>query len=135
MLLCVNRQTTSDAALKFLMSSGYHSVPYSIPCEPFRSDDRKDFKTPALTLLNSLLNASASSASRESWLMKTSEPAWEDISSAGSSGLAFFFVDEAIDVLLLIEAKFKFDASNSSVRDEGASPLIFESRQASLGKR
>src|SRR5437773_785352 len=27
------------------------------------------------------------------------------------------------------------DTSNNSVRDEGASPLIFESRQSSLGKR
>src|ERR1700679_364828 len=42
-----------------------------MPSVPFLSDERNVLIIPALTLLSSLLNASARSASRASWLMKT----------------------------------------------------------------
>ena len=57
----------------FDISSGYHSTPYSIPWPPRLSDERNDFSTPALTLLSSLLKASARSASLVSWLMNIRE--------------------------------------------------------------
>jgi hypothetical protein len=43
-----------------------------MPSVPFLSEDRNVLIMPALTLLSSLLNASASSASLPSWLTKTS---------------------------------------------------------------
>src|SRR5262245_43585171 len=54
------------------MISGYHSEPYSSPCVPDVSDERKDLSIPQVTLLSNVLNASARAASRVSWLMKTS---------------------------------------------------------------
>ena len=46
-------------------------VPIFSEGEAFRSEERKVLIIPALTLFSSLLKASASSASRVSWLMKT----------------------------------------------------------------
>lgn len=64
------KRTTAFESPSLPMSSGYHSKPYSIPCDPFLSDDRNDLSIPQLTLLSSFANASASSASRLSWLIK-----------------------------------------------------------------
>ena len=57
MLRSVRRQTTAVESPSLPISSGYHSSPYSIPCDPFLSDERKDLSMPQLTLLSSLENA------------------------------------------------------------------------------
>src|SRR3990172_1285026 len=73
MLRSVRRQTISDADSNFFIRVGYHSAPYSIPCVPFVSEERKIFKIPALALLTITLNASANSASWLSWLTKIND--------------------------------------------------------------
>lgn len=96
MLRSVSRQTTAAEAPSFFINSGYHSRPYSIPCEPFLSDERNDFNIPQLTLLKSFEKASASSASRVSWLMNINgAEGCRERGTSSSSLSASFFVDSS----------------------------------------
>ena len=75
------------------MSCLYHSSPKSMASAPFLSDEWKVLIIPALTLLSSLLNASASSASLVSWLMNTSgAPVVEDKISGSLDAFGLFWV-------------------------------------------
>ena len=73
----------------------YQSSPKSKPSVPFLSEERKVFIIPALTLFSSLLNASASSASLVSWLMKTNGLPVADGLTSPSAGV-FDFSDSLI---------------------------------------
>src|SRR6266446_4586262 len=87
------------------MIARYHSCPYSIPAVPLRSDERNDFRMPPLASVNRLPKASARSASRLSWLMKTSgfSVATSLASRAGAtSDCRGIFLRAAIDHLHLL---------------------------------
>ena len=84
-LRSVKRQTTSEVDCSMDINRLYHSSPKSMPSVPFLSDDRNVLIIPALTLLSSLPKASASSASRASWLMKTRGPLADTRTSASGA--------------------------------------------------